>query len=76
MLAAEPGVIVSDRKQGSDAGGDADRTEDNGVDQAFDLWLTRGLHQLYDTVVSEQVPEEWLRMIEADRTTTGQTPSK
>lgn len=37
----------------------------NGV--AFDLWLDRGLHTLFDGVASEPVPEEFLRMIEEDR---------
>ena len=36
-------------------------------DAAFDIWLQRGLHQIYDTVASEPVPEELLRLIEADR---------
>jgi hypothetical protein len=34
---------------------------------AFDLWLKRGLHQMYDTVASEPIPEEWLKLIEEDR---------
>lgn len=32
---------------------------------AFDLWLDRGLHKLFDNVANEPVPEEFLRMIEA-----------
>jgi len=39
-----------------------------GVDRAFDLWLQRGLHQLYDTVAKEPIPDALLRMIEEDRT--------
>jgi hypothetical protein len=38
-----------------------------GVDQAFELWLNRGLHQLYDAVAQEPVPEELLRLIEQDK---------
>lgn len=34
---------------------------------AFDLWLRRGLHQLFDKVAKEPVPEELLRLIEGDR---------
>ncbi len=34
---------------------------------AFDLWLDRGLHRLFDDVTSEAIPEEFLRMIEEDR---------
>jgi len=41
--------------------------EDGAVDNAFDLWLRRGLHQLYDTVAKEPIPEALLRMIEEDR---------
>ena len=36
------------------------------VDQAFDVWLRRGLHQLYDTVAREPIPDELLRLIEED----------
>ena len=41
--------------------------EGEAVDNAFDLWLRRGLHQLYDTVAKEPIPEALLRMIEEDR---------
>ncbi|HYZ30758.1 MAG TPA: hypothetical protein VE684_00590 [Crenalkalicoccus sp.] len=42
--------------------------EDEAVgDRAFELWLQRGLHDLYDSVAREPVPEELLRMIEEDR---------
>ncbi len=34
---------------------------------AFDLWLDRGLHKLFDDVAGEAIPEEFLRMIEEDR---------
>ena len=34
---------------------------------AFDAWLERGLHQLYDKVANEPIPEELLRLIEGDR---------
>jgi hypothetical protein len=36
-------------------------------DAAFDLWLQRGLHQIYDEVANEPIPEELLRLIEEDR---------
>ncbi|MBB3174194.1 hypothetical protein FHR90_002030 [Endobacter medicaginis] len=35
--------------------------------RAFDLWLNRGLHSLFDGIASEPVPEELLRLIEEDR---------
>lgn len=34
---------------------------------AFDIWLQKGLHQLFDDVANEPVPDELLRIIEADR---------
>ena len=34
---------------------------------AFDLWLNRGLHRMFDEVAQEPIPEELLRLIEADR---------
>lgn len=37
-------------------------------DAAFDLWLQRGLHAMYDEVAQEPVPEEWLRLIAQSRT--------
>ena len=34
---------------------------------AFDLWLQRGLHDMYDDVAKEAIPEELLKLIENDR---------
>ena len=34
---------------------------------AFDIWLQRGLHQMFDDVASEPIPEELLKLIENDR---------
>lgn len=39
----------------------------NGSNDAFELWLKRGLHQLFDDVANEPVPDELLRLIENDR---------
>ena len=42
--------------------------EADGVPEAaFDLWLQRSLHQLFDKVAKEPIPEELLRLIEQDR---------
>ena len=41
--------------------------DDGEVGRAFDLWLRRGLHQMYDTVAREPVPDVLLHLIEADR---------
>ena len=34
---------------------------------AIDLFIDRSLHALFDAVVEEPIPEEWLRLIEDDR---------
>jgi hypothetical protein len=37
-------------------------------DAAFDAWLQRGLHAMYDDIAREPIPEELLKLIEQDRT--------
>lgn len=37
------------------------------ADKAFDTWLTRGLHQIFDDVAREPIPDNLLKMIEDDR---------
>jgi hypothetical protein len=36
-------------------------------DAAFDIWLRRGLHRMFDDVAKEPIPPELLRLIEEDR---------
>ena len=36
-------------------------------DAAFDVWLQRGLHKMFDDVASEPIPDELLRLIEEHR---------
>ena len=36
-------------------------------DSAFDMWLKRGLHELFDDIAKEPIPEELLNIIEQDR---------
>jgi hypothetical protein len=36
-------------------------------DAAFDLWLQRSLHAMYDDIAREPIPEELLKLIEQDR---------
>ena len=38
------------------------------TDSAFDLWLNRGLHQLFDEVTREPIPEEFLKLLDEDKT--------
>ena len=34
------------------------------ADSAFDVWLNRGLHQLFDDVANEPVPDNLLNLIQ------------
>ena len=34
---------------------------------AFDVWLDRGLHRMFDEVAQEPIPDELLKLIEGDR---------
>lgn len=43
------------------------REVDGVSDTAFGIWLQRSLHQLFDKVAKEPIPEELLRLIEEDR---------
>jgi hypothetical protein len=36
-------------------------------EDAFDVWLQRSLHKLFDEVAKEPVPAELLRLIEEDK---------
>lgn len=45
----------------------ARRPEREKANDAFDLWLQRGLHKLFDDVAQEPIPEELLKLIEEDR---------
>lgn len=37
-------------------------------DSAFDKWLNRGLHELFDDVMKEAVPPEMLKLLKPDKT--------
>ncbi len=37
------------------------------TDLAFDKWLNRGLHELFDDVMKEPVPPELLKIIQDDK---------
>jgi len=58
----------TEQKRATDPANPGTEQEGKEVDQAFDVWLRRGLHQLYDTVAREPIPEDLLRLIEEDRT--------
>jgi hypothetical protein len=58
---------ASSRTQDGRTDQPANGDRNSGVDQAFDRWLTHGLHVLFDPVVDEALPEDLLRLIDADR---------
>ena len=37
------------------------------TDSAFDRWLNRGLHELFDDVMKEPVPDELLKIVQDDK---------
>lgn len=37
------------------------------VDKAFDTWLRRGLHDIFDDVAREPIPDDLLKLIEEHR---------
>ena len=37
------------------------------ADSAFEQWLQRGLHQMFDDVANEPVPDELRKLIDDDR---------
>lgn len=37
------------------------------VDKAFDTWLQRGLHDIFDDVAREPIPDDLLKLIREDR---------
>ncbi|MFT8611494.1 MAG: NepR family anti-sigma factor [Gluconobacter oxydans] len=45
----------------------AKETTGEAQDSPFGIWLSRGLHQLFDDVANEPIPDELLRLIEEDR---------
>lgn len=53
------------QRKGKPAGSSAGKSRP--ADAAFDVWLNRGLHQMFDDVVREPIPEALLRLIEEDR---------
>jgi hypothetical protein len=45
----------------------ADPDQEAISDAAFNLWLTRGLHAMFDSIAEEPIPPELLAMIERNR---------
>jgi len=47
------------------------KTPPGKAEDAFELWLQRSLHELYDSVTMEPIPPELLRLIAEDRSRRG-----
>ena len=65
---------MSDSSEGRSKGNASPQTSRNigrgrkaAPDVAFELWLERGLHKMYDDIASEPIPPELLELIERDR---------
>ncbi len=53
--------------KGADPSAPAHMKRPRKSEAAFDIWLQRGLHEMYDKVASEPIPDELLKLIEEDR---------
>lgn len=62
----------TERKQMPEAPqGKSSRRSRPSPDTAFDLWLERGLHAMFDKVTQEPIPAELLELIEKHRRQNG-----
>ena len=52
--------------QGNDSQDGPPRRRRRKPESAFDQWLARGLHQMFDEVAREPIPEDLLKLIEDD----------
>ena len=64
MLVEMKHFIMADRKSKPPA--DASK-KSNRADAAFDLFLKRGLHDMFDKFAEEPIPPELLKLIEDDK---------
>lgn len=56
--------------------GNQTETDEAMLDRAFDRWLNRQLHRLYDPVLVEAVPDEIMRLLEQFETRADPAPEK
>lgn len=56
-------------KMASPRGGSGEQppNKSNPTDSAFDNWLNRGLHQIFDDVMNEPIPSELLKILQSDQ---------
>jgi hypothetical protein len=64
MLVEMKCLIMADRKNKPPA---APPRRSNKADAAFDLFLKRGLHDMFDKFAEEPVPPELLKLLEDDK---------
>lgn len=64
---ADPDVPPGRRSGGKAGSSRRSVTADKKPASAFDLWLERGLHELYDNIAQEPLPDALLNIIEQDR---------
>lgn len=67
-------LIIMSHKDDEKGRGDHAETDEAMLDRAFDRWLNRQLHRLYDPVLAEAVPEEIMRLLEQFETRSGPPP--
>jgi hypothetical protein len=64
---AENGVSATEEGDDPSNRSKSGRDRKGTPDAAFDTWLQRGLHAMYDDIAREPIPDELLRLIEQDR---------
>ena len=47
--------------------GEKSDKQSRSTDSAFDNWLNRGLHQIFDDVMNEPIPPELLKILQNDK---------
>lgn len=46
---------------------DKSAKQSRSTDAAFDNWLNRGLHQIFDDVMNEPIPPELLKLLHSEK---------
>ena len=67
-----PAMIDKKQQKGGSRLVKASRTGERGTSAAFDTWLERKLHEMFDSVTAEPIPDDLLKVIaELDKQTEG-----
>lgn len=45
------------------------------MDQPFDHWLHKQLHEMYDAIAKEPLPDDLLRLIDQDKSDAAKSPA-